>query len=310
MRSATDRVNCWRVILAALCVLSGPASVQAATVPDMLGRPVAIPSGPLRVVSLAPSLTEVVFALGRADWLVGVTDFCDYPAAARSKPRVGGPMTPNLERIVQARPNLVLVTAEGNPLETVARLEQLGIPIFAVKPETYPGILASIRSLGRVLGADAAAAGLVREMEERVAAVQRRVAGRARPRVLYLVWTDPLVAAGVATFVNDLLDMAGGVNVIRERTVPYPRLSWEEVVGRAPEVILVANHRGQDSPSTGEGLPLARWSAWQSIPAVRAGRVLQLPGDLTLRPGPRVVEGLEGLARAIHPEVFAQGGAR
>jgi iron complex transport system substrate-binding protein len=133
------------------------------------------------------------------------------------------------------------------------------------------------------------------------------VAGRLRPRVLYLVWADPPIAAGASSFIHDLLEMAGGENIVRERTVQYPRLSLEEIVGRAPEVILVANHRQPESlPPSVVAAPLAGLKAWQSVPAVRSGRVIPVSGDTIHRPGPRVVEGLEQLARAIHPEAFAQ----
>jgi iron complex transport system substrate-binding protein len=289
-----------------LWLLVAVAPARAGTVADMLGRPVAIPDGPMRVVSLAPSLTEIVFALGRGDWLVGVTDFCDYPPEARSKPRIGGPMTPDLERVVRLRPDLVLATADGNPRETLAQFARLHIPVFAVKPEGYAGILGSAEAVGRALRAEREAAALVQDIQGRVAAIRRAVAGRPRPRVLYLVWADPLIAAGPATYIHDLMEMAGGENVVRERSVPYPRLSWEEVVGAAPEVILVASHRdGPDRPSIGEA-----WRGWQSVPAVRSGRIMAVPGDTIHRPGPRVVEGVERLARAIHPEVFARMGAR
>jgi iron complex transport system substrate-binding protein len=283
---------CWLVL--------GMVSAQAATIPDMLGRPVAVPEEPLRLVSLAPSLTEIVFALGRGDWLVGVTDFCDYPPAARSKPKVGGPMTPNLERIVQVRATLVLATAEGNPRDTVAHLTRLGIPVFGVKAETYADILEAVRSLGHVLRTEEAAKALVGDIQARVAAIRRAVRGRPQPRVLYLVWTDPPIAAGPASFIHDLIGMAGGENVVQERRMPYPRLSWEEVVGREPEVILVATHRDAgDRPINREP-----WNTWRNIPAVQSGRLVAVPGDTIHRPGPRVIEGLERLARAIHPEAF------
>jgi iron complex transport system substrate-binding protein len=289
-----------------LWVLLVVTPAQAATLADMLGRPMTIPDGPMRVVSLAPSLTEIVFALGRGDSLVGVTDFCDYPPEARSKPRIGGPMTPDAERIVRLRPDLVLATAEGNPRDTVAQLARLRIPVFAVKPEGYAGILASIEAVGRALGAEAAATALTRDIQARVAAIHRAVSGRPRPRVLYLVWTDPLIAAGPAAYIHDLVEMAGGGNVVRERSVPYPRLSWEEVVGAAPEVILVASHRDlSDRPPMGEA-----WREWQSVPAVRSGRIVAVQGDTIHRPGPRVAEAVERLARAIHPEAFARLGAR
>jgi iron complex transport system substrate-binding protein len=287
-----------------LWLLVAAASAQGATVVDMLGRSVSITAGPLRVVSLAPSLTEIVFALGRGDWLVGVTDFCDYPPEARSKPKIGGSMTPDLERVVRLRPDLVLATAEGNPRDTVAQLTRLRIPVFAVKPDGYAGVLASMEAVGRAVQAEAAATTLVRDIQRRMAAVASAVAGQPHPRVLYLVWTDPLIAAGPLTYIHDLIEMAGGANVVRERSVPYPRLGWEAVVRAAPEVILVASHgQGSDHRPVGQA-----WKEWQSVPAVRTGRVLAVPGDTIHRPGPRVVEGVERLARAIHPEAFARAG--
>jgi iron complex transport system substrate-binding protein len=137
-------------------------------------------------------------------------------------------------------------------------------------------------------------------MDEREARIQRAVAGRPRPRVLYLVWSDPLIAAGPASFIHDLIRIAGGENVVQERMVPYPRVSLEEVVGRAPEVILVASHLdAMDRPST-----IVRGGLWRGVPAVRSNRVVPVPGDSIHRFGPRVVEGLGHLARAIHPGAF------
>jgi iron complex transport system substrate-binding protein len=308
MRSRTA-IPVWISMVLVLGLLAGGAPAQAAVMTDMLGRSVSVPDGPLRLVSLAPSLTESVFAMGRGDWLVGVTDFCDYPPEAKSKPKVGGSVTHDLERIVQLRPNLVLITQDGNPLQTVARLTQLGLPVFAVTPDSFGGILKSLLSLGRVLKAETAAAKLVQQIQDRASAVRRAVQSRPRQRVLYLVWSDPLVAAGPATFVGDLLEMAGGENIVRERSVGYPHLGWEEVVERAPEVIVVTEHREPDRSATGVEALRSNWSRWQSIPAVRSGRILELPGDTILRPGPRVVEGLEALSRAIHPEAFGRTGS-
>ena len=296
-----------RALLACLLwSLLAATSARAGTIADMLGRPVTVSDGKLRVVSLAPSLTEIVFALGRGDWLVGVTDFCDYPPEAQTKPKIGGSMTPDMERVVRLRPDLVLATAEGNPSDLLAQLTRLHIPVFAVKPEGYAGILASVDAVGRALQVETAATTLVRDIQRRMADIGRAVASRPRPRVLYLVWTDPLIAAGPVTYIHDLIEMAGGQNVVRGRSVPYPRLGWEEVVRAAPEVILVASHRdGSDRPAIGDG-----WKQWQSVPAVRSGRVLTVPGDTIHRPGPRVVEGVEKLARAIHPEAFPRLEAR
>lgn len=303
-------VRRWAASLLPLCWLAAGGLAGAATVPDMLGRPVSLPDRPLRVVSLAPSLTEIVYAVGRGDWLVGVTEFCDFPPAARSKPKVGGVATPSLEQIVALRPDLVLTTAEGNSRDLLAYLTRLRVPVFALMPASLGGVVESIAAVGRALAAEAAAREAIGRLQGGMAAVQDRVRGRARPRVLYLVWADPLIAAGPATYIHDLLALAGGENIVRERTVPYPRLNWEEVIGRRPEVILVAEHRDESKRlSAVEGPAQPVWQAWQAVPAVRDGRVLAVPSNTILRPGPRIAEGLTLLARAIHPEAWSGGGA-
>ena len=272
----------------------------------MLGRSVPVPSGPVRVVSLAPSLTEIVFALGRGDWLVGVSDFCDYPPPARALPRVGGILTPNLERIVQARPGLVLVTAEGNSMEGVAPLTRLGLPVFMVRPEGIRGVLESMAVLGRALQAEARASALAGEILQQLDHIRDRVQGRGRPRVLYLLWANPLMAVAPGTYIHDLMETAGGLNVVQDRTVPYPRIGWEQVLAWAPEVIVLPEHREGER----QALPAEMQRAWRTVPAVRANRVVSLPSDSIHRPGPRIVEGVERLARAIHPEAFPAAATR
>jgi iron complex transport system substrate-binding protein len=283
-------------------LLSGAGPAAARTVTDMLGRPVSVPDRPLRVVSLAPSLTEVVFALDRGDWLVGVTDLCDYPAAAREKPRLGGIGAPDLERVIAARPDLVLLTAEANAREMVVRLGRLGIASFAVTPSSYRGVLRALDGLAAILGAETAGAALVRAVEERIETVRGRLRGSPRVRALFLIWTDPMIAAGGATFLQDLIELAGGLNVARGAAA-YPRLGWEEVLAAAPEAILVASHRAGAGPVV-ESTLVEAWQPWRAVPAVRAGRVVGVHGDLVLRPGPRVAEAVAHLARALHPSAF------
>jgi len=297
-----------------LCVASGMPSAAlgvaaAAVVPDMLARSVAIPDRPLRVVSLAPSITETIYALGRGDWLVGATDVCDYPAPARALPRVGGIAAPNLERIVRLRPDLVFATAEGNARDLLDRLERLGLPTFALRPDSYTGVVDSMVAMGRALAADRAARRTVEDIQQQVRRIQGLVAGRSRPGVLYLIWTDPLIAAGAGTYLDDLLGLAGGRNIVWERTGSYPRLNWEQVVARVPDVILLADHReDSERPATGSGDVPPEWHAWQAVPAIRTRRVLAVPSNTILRPGPRLGDGLARLTRAIHPEVFAVAG--
>jgi iron complex transport system substrate-binding protein len=298
-------------LLAGSCLLLGAWSAEAANVTDMLGRHIPVPDRPLRLVSLAPSLTETVYALGRGDWLVGVTDICDYPAEARAKPKVGGIAAPSLERIVSLSPDLVLTTAEGNSRNTLEQLERLGIVTFALKPDSYAGVIESMRALGRLLGAEPVARQVVGEIQERVRAVRSAVIGRPRPRVLYLIWTEPLIAAGPATYIHGLLDLAGGENIVQGRTVPYPRLDWEQVIGGAPDIILVADHRADAGRTAPAAASTPReWKGWEAVPAIRSGRVVPIPSDTVLRPGPRVGEGLTRLAEAIHRDPGERQGAR
>lgn len=287
---------------ALLCAAFGAA--EAAVVTDMLGRSVVIPDRPLRVVSLAPSITETAEALGRGRWLVGVTDVCDYPPRVRALPKVGGLAAPNLEQIVRLKPDLVFATAEANARDLLDQLERLGLTTFALRPESYAGVIDSVLAIGRALAAEQAARGVVDGVERRVRAVRDLVSGRPQPRVLYLIWTEPLIAAGAGTYLDDLLALAGGRNIVWERTGSYPRLSWEHVVARAPDVILLADHReDSERPSAGSGDVPPAWHRWQAVPAIRTGRVLAVPSNTILRPGPRLGDGLARLAQAIHPEV-------
>jgi iron complex transport system substrate-binding protein len=293
---------CW------LCIASGVA--RAADVQDMLGRRIAIPDRPLRLVSLAPSITETAYALGREGWLVGVTAVCDYPPAARALPRVGGIAAPSLEQVVRLRPDLVLLTAEGNSRETMGQLERLGLATFALRPDSYEGVLESILAMGRALAAEQSARRVVEEIRDRIRLVRERVAGRVRPSVLYLIWGDPPIAAGAGSYLHDLLALAGGRSIVWERAVPYPRLNWEQIVGRAPEVILRADHReGSERAGPVRAVP-PEWLAWQAVPAIRAGHVISVPGNTILRPGPRIGDGVSLLARAIHPSAFDAQEAR
>ncbi|MCI0372202.1 MAG: cobalamin-binding protein [candidate division NC10 bacterium] len=272
----------------------------AAPVRDMTGREVEVSRTVARVVSLAPSLTEILFALGAGDLTVGVTDFCDYPPAAAVKPKVGTVLAPNPEVILALEPDLVLATTDGNRQETVLLLERLGLPTFVVHAEGLDGIYATIRAMGRLLGRPTRASALVEVMRSRVAWVARQVRGRPRVRVLYVLWPDPLITAGRGSIIDDLVRLAGGENVAGGIALRYPRLGLEEVLRVDPEVILLAGMGSRPlRPESVRG-----WEGWQVLRAVQAGRVRSLDGDLLHRPGPRIVEGLEAIARALHPDAF------
>lgn len=285
----------WTVIV--LLVLATPAG--AVTYRDMLGREVSLPFPPRRIVSLVPSVTELIFALGGEERLVGRTDFCDYPAAARLKPSVGGMVAPSLETIVTLRPDLVIATTAGNRQETFVQLRRLGLPTYIVAADRVAEAMNLIARVGDLVGRRAAAGPLVAGLEERIAAIRRAVQPFRPPRVLYVLWPDPLIVPARHALITELIELAGGRSVTARDGEAYPQLGLEAAVAAAPEVILLANHGAGTGPVSRE-----RWQRLASLPAVKAGRVHTVDGDLLHRYGPRMVEGLDRLARVIHPEAF------
>ena len=292
------RGGVWSVIP----LLLWAVAVQAATFVDMVGRRVELQKPPRRIISLAPSLTEILFALGAGDSVVGVTDYADYPTEAGGKPTVGGGVDPDLEVIVALQPDLVLIAADANRWETLIQLEQLQIPVFGVKPVGVEGVLASILKVGEAVGRQPQAEGLIARMRRRMAAVSQKVSVLARPRVLCVVWIDPLIVAGGETVIDDLINLAGGVNIVR--TAGFPRYSLEELVVDPPDVILLALDRG----GLHHGEALRRLPVWREVRPVREGAVRVIDASLTSRPGPRIVDGVELLARLLHPQAFAGSG--
>jgi ABC-type Fe3+-hydroxamate transport system substrate-binding protein len=288
-------------VVAALVLLAAwPAA--ALTLRDMLGREVTLPAPPARIVSLVPSVTEIVFSLGAQDRLVGRTDFCDHPPAVRSKPSVGGMVNPNLETLVALRPDLVIGTDEGNREETFRQLERLRIPTYLVHANRIAQTVDLIARVGELTGRRADVPRLTGEMLGRVEAVRRAVAPFPRPRVLYVLWPDPLIVPGRASMLTELIEIAGGVSITASDADAYPRFSLEAAVTRAPEVIILADH-STGASTAGRAAP-EKWQRLVSVPAIRAGRLHSADLSVLHRYGPRVPDGLETLARMIHPEAF------
>lgn len=279
----------------ALVLTLGLGTVAGATtVKDMLGRDVPLRSTTARIVSLVPSVTETLYAIGADPLLVGVTTFCDFPPAATGKAKVGGLVNPSLEAIASLRPDLVIATTEGNRETTIQQLEAVGLPVYVVRPKTFDTVLDTIVRLGRLTGREADAERLTAEMKRRAARVVDAVKGRARPRVLYVVWTDPLVVPGRDTLLTELIAMAGGESVSAREAIEWPRLSLEYAVTMAPEVVVTGAHTQARLDEA-----LRRWRAQNVV--LPASRIHGVSPDLLHRPGPRIVDGLEALARAIHP---------
>jgi iron complex transport system substrate-binding protein len=281
-----------------LCGIEGQG--LAATFTDEVGRKVEVKGPPQRIVSVAPSVTEILFALGLGDRLVGVSSYCQFPPEALRKEKVGGYINPSLEKIVALRPDLVIGIAEGDLKTFVDRLAGLQIPVYITHPKDVSGVLASMENIGRVTFSLESARKITRRMKERIEAVEAKVRGRPRPRVLHVLNFDPLLSAGKGTFVDDLIRLAGGRNIAEKASGKYPRFSMEEVLAQDPEVIVLASMKSQD-PLNEER---RQWERWKTLSAVRRGRIVVLDPDLIHRPSPRIVDGLEEMARALHPEAF------
>jgi iron complex transport system substrate-binding protein len=248
----------------------------------------------LRVVSLAPSSTEILFALGAGDLLVGVDQFSDFPEAARKLPRVGNDLNPSVERIVGLHPDVVFAATSANSRDLVEQLGRLGIRVVVSRGDTFAEVWRDIGNVGEAVQQKEAATRLVASLRARMEAVAARAAGRPRPRTLVVVWTEPLTVAGGHSFVDEAIATAGGSNVAGDAPVPFPQYSLERLLARAPEVVIVGSHAAAPvmEPILGQS----------SLPAVKSQRVHRIDGDLLFRPGPRLVDGVEALAKLLHPE--------
>jgi iron complex transport system substrate-binding protein len=293
---------CALIVIAAVVACDQGREVAApGAITDDQGREVYLESIPQRIVSHVPSITETLFALDLGDKIVGVSDHCNYPEEATNKPKVGGYFTPSIERIVALDPDLVLT--DGHVAD-IAQLEGLGIPFIVLQPKDIEGLISNIELLGNITGSQQKASELVGDMKERIDAVVAMVEDAPRPTVFYVYdatdstkpWT-----AGPGSFVDALISLAGGENVAAQAQGPWIQFSMEELVNSDPEIILVDSMHGTAVISPEE---IKRIAAWQGITAVKEDRIGLVDGDLVNRPGPRIVQGLEAMAKIIHPELF------
>jgi iron complex transport system substrate-binding protein len=278
------------------------ASPAYREVTDELNRTVRIPQPVQRIVSLAPSLTETVYALGLQDHLVGDTDYCDYPADAKKKTKVGGGINPSLEIIATLHPDLVLVTKGFNRLETVQSLDNLGISSYATDPHNVDDIITSSKKLADVLGAPDAGASVAVDMQRNLADLQRRLGAAPPKRVLFVVWHQPLISVGKHTFIADALRLAGAVSIV-DSDRDWPQVSLEEVARLQPDFLVFANSHSEATPSTVE--TLATLPGWSILEAVSKRRYAVI-SDAVNRPAPRIVAAIEELAHQLHPEAFIE----
>jgi iron complex transport system substrate-binding protein len=298
-------------ILLAVCILcgsscikllkpSGPVyvGVQSHEVTDEAGRKVLIPAKIDRIVSLAPNLTEIVYAVGAGDRLVGVTSYCDYPAEARAVAKVGDTMKPSIERIIALKPQIVLVSTASQLENFTKQLDEQTIAVYVTNPNSADQIFRSIETLGGLFGTSDQAKQLAAELRRRTQAVEAAVANRPPVRVFYQVSDEPLYTIGRDAYLTDLIRRAGGVSVTADVPTAFPRYSDEAALASRPEAIILPTGGSMGSANA------KVTAALNNSPAVRNNRVHKINDDLLARPGPRLIDGLEALARALHPEAF------
>ena len=272
-----------------------PWTTFGASFQDALQREVVLPAPPQKIISLVPSVTEILFALGLQEQIIATTDACTFPEAAQHLPKVGSYSEPSLEAILLHRPDLVFASADQNRPTLVQQLERLGIPVYVVYPRNVLETLATIRQIGTVAGVAEAGERLASSIEARIAAVRKSVSTASPPLTLECVMLQPLTVAGPETFVDDLIRLAGGRNAVPPGPSRYPTWNSEALLSADPEMIVVSAYPGQPDPTR-------FFDRWPQLRAVRDERIIRIEADWIHRPGPRMILAIEALARALHPE--------
>jgi iron complex transport system substrate-binding protein len=278
---------------------STTAPAASISVTDDAGRQVALKGSSQRIVSLAPSNTEVLYALGLGDRVVGVTEYCDYPPEAKLKPKIGGFANIDLEKVVGLNPDLVLATNIHAP-SVVPELEKRGITVVVVEPKNVDDVLSKIAFVGKITGTSDTAVPLTAQMKTRLDVVAAKIAtAKNKPRVFYEI-DKSLYTPGPGSFIDDMIVKAGGVNVAADAKGSYVQLSPEAIIAQDPQVILLGDMNFGETPDSVKARP-----GWANISAVKTGRIVPITDEnVVARPSPRIVEGLELIARALYPELF------
>ncbi len=278
------------------------AHVSTRSFLDDAGHRIYLAKPPARIVSLAPNITEMLFSIGLEEQIVGVTEFCDYPSAAKSKAKVGY-ANPSVEAIITLRPELVLAPRDFLRPDLQAKLEQLKIPVFVLDAHTLEDIPLQIHTLGKMFEKVPAANAVTQLMRQRMAEIRHTVEHQSAKRVLYVLNSQPLITVGPGSFIHQMIGAAGGMNIATQASDAYPRLSMETVLKEDPEVLIFPSGEVETVPRSEQ----QQWRRWDSLSAVKHQRFHEVSSSLLNRPGPRVVDGLEQLARAIHPDAFGSG---
>lgn len=274
------------------------------TVSDDTGRSLTIDKKPEKIVSLAPSNTEILYALGLGGKVVGNTEYCDYPEEAKDVEKVGGFSDPNIEKIVSLEPDLVLGTTMHE--KHVADMEKLGLKVVLINATNIDGVMKDVELVGQITGQTQEAETVVSDMQEKVSGVQtalKDLADDKKVKVFYLMWDDPITTVGSNTLISDVLITAGGVNVAADAEQDYPNYSLEVLVTKNPDAIVYTKM------GSGTGLnpdTIKSKSGWEAISAVKNDRIYSIDDNLMSRPGPRIVDGLIETAKVLYPGRFTK----
>ena len=278
------------------------------TVVDTIGRNIRVKEKPKQIISLAPSLTQTIFALGADDRLVGRTRFCLWPPEAQAIKSIGGPAVPEIESMMALTPDLVLATTL-TPIEVVRQIEALGVPIAIFKQESVEGTFSDMQVIGRLIGAASQADTAIQELEKRRHDLSEIIGAISiRPRTLLLYGVDGLYSAKVGTFPSDMIELAGGDNIVKTTASDWPQLSMESIIEWNPEVILVTLRISGEEKKNVDKV-IADWkedTRWTTVSAVMNHRIYFLDDTLMTVPGPLMIETAETIAKALHPELFPQ----
>jgi len=275
-----------------------PSNAATHEVTDEAGRRVTLPVKVDRIVSLAPNLTEIVYAVGAGDRLVGRTSYCDYPPQAKSVTEVGDTLHPSVERIIALKPQVVLVSTASQLENFTRQLDEQKIAVYVTNPQSLDQVFASIEKLGNLFGKSDVAAKLLDDLRRRAKTVESATAPLKPVRVFYQVSDQPLYTIGRDAYLTDLIKRAGGISVTADVPTAFPRFSDEAALASKPDAIILPTGGSMGNANA------AVAPALKNSPAVRDNRVYKINDDLLSRPGPRLVDGLEQLARMLHPESF------
>ncbi|MCP4100727.1 MAG: cobalamin-binding protein [Lentisphaerae bacterium] len=297
--------NCLLLTAACLLILFALPDTglpQTKTVTDETGRTMSVPENPMRVIALAPSITEIIFDLGQEHRLKGATMFSNYPPETAKLPKVGSYVHLDLEKIVALKPDLCIGIKDGNPIAVVRRLDALNIPVYAVNPTNFDSVTKTILKIGTLLNSPDRAKSLAENLTKRISTVKSKISNTDyRPGVFFQIGITPIVSAGYSTFTHEMIILAGGRNLAQGPT-PYPRFSREQVLSLMPDVIIIASMAREGGFEQAK----ATWNSWPQLPAVQNNRIFIIDADLVNRPTSRLVQGLETIAKLIHPKLFPE----